>query len=101
MGNVLHFEDYTPGLKAYTPEMGDRKPAVRMEAQLGHYGRHYFIDTPEELKGRGIEHLETYTARDLTAAGQYKVGWRRYRVTTRAFEKLKAVYPIGYEMLLD
>ena len=101
MSKVLYMEDYTPGLKTYTPEMGDRKPATRMEAQLGHYGTHYYIDTPEELKGRGIEHRQTYTADDLTAAGQYKVGWHSYRVTSRAFEILKTKYPIGYEMLLD
>lgn len=101
MNNILYLDDYTPGVKTYTPEMGERKPAVRMEAQLGHCGKHYYIDTTEELKGRGIEHLKTYTAHDLTKAGQYKVGWHQYRVTERAFSNLKAAYPIGYEMLLD
>ena len=101
MSKVLHLSDYTPGLKAYTPEMGERKPATKMEAQLSHYGKHYFIDTTEELKGRGIEFLKTYTANDLTKSGQYKVGWHSYKVTTRAFEILKTKYPIGYEMLLD
>ena len=101
MSNILHFDDHRPGLKVYTPEMGDRKPATRMEATLGHYGKHYYIDTPEELKGRGIEHMGMYTAASLTAAGQHKVGWHSYRVTSRAFEILKTKYPIGYEMLLD
>ena len=99
--NIIYLNDYTPGVKAYTPEMGERKPAVRMEARLSHYGKHYYIDTTEELKGRGIEYRKTYAAADLTAAGQRLVGWHSYKVTTRAFEKLKALYPIGYEMLLD
>ena len=99
--NILYMDDFTPGIKAYTPEMGDRKPSVRMEASLGHYGKHYFIDTPEELRGRGIEYRKTYTTNDLTKAGQYKVGWHSYQVTARAFEKLKATYSIGYAMHLD
>jgi hypothetical protein len=45
MADIIYLNDHTPGVKAYTPEMGDRKPAVRMEAQLGHYGRHYYIDS--------------------------------------------------------
>lgn len=99
--NILFLDDYTPGVKSYTPEMGERKPAVRMEARLAHYGKHYFIDTTEELSGRGIEFLKTYTPHDLTQAGQRLVGWHSYKVTTRAFEKLKAQYPIGYETHLD
>lgn len=99
--NVLFLNDYTPGVKGYTPEMGERKPAVRMEARIGHYGKHYYIDSTEEISGRGIEFLKTYTAADLTKAGQRLVGWHSYRVTTRAFDKLKAIYPIGYEMYLD
>ena len=99
--NILHLDDYRPGVKAYTPEMGDRKPVTRMEASLGHYGKHYYIDTPEELCGRGIEYRKTYTANELSNTGQHKVGWHSYRVTSRAFEKLKSAYPIGYAMHLD
>lgn len=98
---ILHIDDYRPGIKAYTPEMGERKPAVRMEAHLGHYGKHYYIDTTEKLSGRGIEFIKTYTPEDLTKAGQRLVGWHSYKVTIRAFEKLKEQYPIGYEMHLD
>ena len=101
MANILYFTDYTPGVKAYTPEMGERKPACKMEAHLAHYGKHYFIDTPETLKGRGIEFLKTYKAADLTARGQYKAGWNSYLVTCRAFEILKGKFPVAMEMLLD
>ena len=101
MTNIIYLNDYTPGVKAYTPEMGERKPAARMEARLAHYGKHYYIDTTEELSGRGIEFIRTYTAADFHTAGQYKAGWHSYIVTTRAFEKLKTLYPIGYEILLD
>ena len=99
--NVIYFNDYTPGVKAYTPEMGDRKPSVRMEARLSHYGKHYFVDTTEELRGRGIEYRSNYAAADLTTSGQYKAGWHSYIVTARAFALLEAKYAIGYEMLLD
>jgi hypothetical protein len=101
MAQIIHLDDHRPGVKAYTPEMGDRKPATRMEARRAHYGKHYHIDTPEELKGRGIEFQRTYTAADLTRAGQHKAGWHSYLVTLRAFEILKTKYAIGYEMLLD
>ena len=101
MSNVLYLADHTPGLKAYTPELGERKPHVKMEAMRGHYGKHVFVDTPEILKGRGIEHLRTYTADDLTTAGQYKAGWRSYRVTNRAFEVLRQKYAISMAIHLD
>jgi hypothetical protein len=101
MSNIIYLNDYTPGVKAYTPEMGERKPATRMEARRAHYGKHYFINTTEELSGRGIEFIKTYTSNDLTKAGQRLVGWNSYIVTVRAFEILKGKYPIGYEMLLD
>lgn len=89
------------GVHGYTPEMGDRKPNCQMEASLSHYGRHYFVDTPLDLKGRGIEHLNTYAEKDFVKPGNRKIGWHQYKVTTRAFEALQAQYSIGYEMLLD
>ena len=53
MTNILHFSDYTPRVKVFTPEMGDRKPVCKMEARLCHYGKHYYIDTNIAIKGRG------------------------------------------------
>jgi hypothetical protein len=101
MANIVYFDDHTPGVKAYTPEMKQRKPACKMEAQVSHYGKHYYIDTTETLSGRGIEFRKTYKAEELTARGQYKTGWNSYLVTKRAFEILKAKYPIAMELLLD
>jgi len=101
MANIFHFSDYTPGVKAYTPEIGERKPACKIEARLCHYGKHYYIDTSEAIKGRGIEFLETYVAGSLTTHGAYKTGWSRYRVTSRAFEILKDKYPICMAAHLD
>ena len=40
--------------------MGQRKPEVKMEASLSYYGKHYFVDTPLELKGRGITEIEAH-----------------------------------------
>ena len=47
-----------PGVYCYTPEMGGQNQ-VRMEHQ-GYYGKHWFIDTPLETKGRGIELIKKY-----------------------------------------
>lgn len=98
---VIYLNDRKPGTHLYWPEMGDRKPDCKIEASLGYYGRHFFIDTPLELKGRGIEFLEKWDSKQLTASGQYKAGWNHYRVTERAFELLKKQYPISMEALLD
>ena len=101
MTNVAYMNDYRPGVKLYTPEMGERKPNTRMEARLGHYGKHYFIDTTEILNGRGIEYLKTYTKNDFNEDGYYKIGWYSYKVTERAFKYLETKYPISMKMYLD
>ena len=90
-----------PGTYTYTPEMGQKKPVCQMEASRSYYGKHMYIDTPLELKGRGITFLKKYESKELTAYGQYKVGWNHYQVTNRAFEKLKEQYTISMECLLD
>ena len=104
MAKVLDFpaDRTAKGLHCYTPEMGQRKPNCQMQASLGHYGKHYYIDTPLTLKqSRSIKLLRTYTANDLTAQGQYKIGWHQYKVTTAAFEKLEKQYSVSMECLLD
>ncbi len=58
MANIIYLEDHCPGVTVYYPELGDRKPEVKMEASLGHYGTHYYVDTPLDLKGRGIVKLD-------------------------------------------
>ena len=89
-----------PGVYCYTPEMGGQKPDCQMEASKGYYGKHWFIDTPLELKGRGIEFIKKYQEKDFCSK-DYRVGWNEYRVTNRAFEKLKEKYSISQECLLD
>lgn len=32
MANVIYLEDHRPGVTVYYPELGDRKPEVKMEA---------------------------------------------------------------------
>lgn len=86
---------------SYTPEMGEKKPeGTQIEASLSHYGTHWFIKTPLQLKGRGIEYRDTLTASDLTPIAQDKVGWHRYKVTQRAFDKLCEQYAVASESLL-
>jgi DNA (cytosine-5)-methyltransferase 1 len=89
------------GLFTYHPEMGDAKPEAQIEASLSHYGRRYFLCTPLELKGRGIEKIGTLKSGDLTPTAQHKVGWHDYKVTEKAFEKICQQYSVSYEMLLD
>lgn len=89
-----------PGVYCYTPEMGGQKPDCQMEASRGYYGKHWFIDTPLELKGRGIELIKKYQEKDFCSK-DHRVGWNEYRVTNRTFEKLKEKYSISQECLLD
>ena len=90
-----------PGLYCYTPEMGDRKPECQIEAGRSYYGGHYLIDTPLELKGRGITFDRVLESKNLSKSAQYRLGWREYTVTERAFDILKEKYSISMESLLD
>lgn len=97
----LQSEATEPGVYQYTPEMGGAKPDCQMEASRGYYGGHWFIDTPLEIKGRGITFLKKYTDKDFCTPGHYRVGWNEYRVTNKAFDKLKEQYTISQEVCLD
>lgn len=98
MDNISYISDYRPGVLCYYPELGERKPDVKMEASLGWYGKHYYINTPIELKGRGI--VEESAC--WTKGSQKDIeDWKSYRVTKKAFEKLKEQYPISMERYLD
>lgn len=91
-----------PGVYTYTPEIGQEKPVCQMEASRGYYGKHMYIDTPLELKGRGIRFVKKYEAKDFTnGAENHRCGWNEYCVTNLAFEKLKESYSISMECLLD
>ena len=98
---MLQFLATEPGVYQYTPEMGGAKPDCQMEASRGYYGGHWFIDTPLEIKGRGITFLKKYTDKDFCTPGHYRVGWNEYRVTNKAFDKLKEQYTISQEVCLD
>ncbi len=88
-------------LLTYHPEMGEQKPEAQIEASLSHSGKHYFLYTPLTLTGRGVEHLGVYQAKDLSAYAQYKVGWNKYKVTLKAFDRIQAEHAVSYEILLD
>lgn len=89
------------GVYSYTPEMGQQKPECQMEASLSYYGKHYYVDTPLELKGRGIKLIKQYAEKDFINRDNHKVGWFEYQVTSLAFEKLKEKYSISMERCLD
>lgn len=88
------------GSHGYYPEMNERKPNCQIEASLT-YGSKWYIKTPLVLKGRGITHVMTYAAKDLTPKAQHKIGWHAYEATKLAFESIKAKYSISVEILLD
>ena len=88
-----------PGTYIYTPEMGEKKPVCQMEASLSHYGHHYFVDTPLELKGRGITKLPDPCWNE--GSKKQLEGWKSYQVTTRAYRKLEEQYTISMVSYLD
>lgn len=90
-----------PGVYTYTPEMGQERSACQMEASRGYYGKHMYVDTLLELKGRGIKFVKKYKEGDFVTPGHYKVGWNEYCCTNLAYEKLKEKYSISMECLLD
>jgi hypothetical protein len=91
MAKVLEFpaERIAKGVYSFTPEMGQRKPNCQMQVSIGHYGG-YYIRTKIELKGRGINLVDTS-----------ETGVNRYKVTDNAYEKLKSEYSISMESNLD
>ena len=91
----------TPGVYCYTPEMGGQKPECQIEATRSFTGDHFYLETPLELKGRGIRKERVLKAENLRQNYQYKAGWNEYCVTARAFEKLKEQYTISQEAFLD
>jgi hypothetical protein len=89
-------------LLTYTPEMGETKPEeTQIEAQLSHYGKHFFISTPLELKGRGIVFQQKIDKKNLYPSAHYKHGWNEYKVTLNAMEKLKKDHIISQKSYLD
>jgi hypothetical protein len=89
----------TAGHHCYHPEMGEAKPAAQIEASLGHYGKHWYLNTPLVLGGRGVVLLERMTEANLVP-GSRMVGWYRYKVTLAAFDRLAKQYAVVSEMLL-
>lgn len=98
MAKIIYLSDHQNGEHMYWPELGERKPEVKMEASLSYYGKHYIVDTPLELKGRGITENEAHWHK---GSQKEREGWRSYTVTLRAYELLKQKYPIAREALLD
>lgn len=85
MKKVIYLADKENGVHGYCNEMGERTPDIEMQARMSYRGEHYFITTAKELKGRGIT----------------KVDDNKYKVTFKAFENLKKLYPIAIKEYLD
>jgi len=87
-------------LTCYHPEMKETAPTdTQIHATLSHYGKHWFIRTKLQLKGRGITFLKTDTAETLVPGSRF-VGFHQYKVTEAAFEVLSAKYSVASEVLL-
>lgn len=90
-----------PGLYVYCPELGQQKPCCQIEALRSYYGKHHHLETPLELKGKGITADGILEEKNLGARSKYKAGWFRYTVTERAFEKILEKYSVSQENFLD
>ena len=89
------------GMHFHYPEMGEKpRGDSQIYAKLGMYGEHYYLSTPLVLNGRGIVHLRTLLAEELTPAAKHKAGWHEYRATLKATEKLAERYIVTGELLL-
>lgn len=77
-------------LKTYRPECGQKRPKTKMHARLCYYGGGFIVDTPLELKGRGITKRESG-----------RVGMNSYKVSKLAFDKLKTKHDISYAIDFD
>lgn len=79
-----------PGEYAYYYETAHAPTGCDFSAELAYYGEHYFLrplrDGLSRLHGRGITYDERYNT---------------YKVTLRAYEKIKAQYKISLEMCFD
>lgn len=88
-----------PGTYLYTPEIGQQQPeGCQMEARRAYYGKHFFIDSPIDIKGRGITAVEAHW---IAGCKKQIENWKCYRVTNAAFEKLQQQYSISIECCLD
>ena len=91
---------------AYYPEMKESKPHHKFydgEVKASYDWKYMYIETPLELKGRGIKLIEVIDPAKYIHAEKYayKKGWFEYKVTRLAYEKLEAKYKFVREALLD
>ena len=90
------------GVRAYYPELGDRRPDCEIEADLAYYGKHYFLETKLDLKGKGVTFVKKFGADDFKdGENNRKCGWNQYMVTLKAFEKIKQEHAVSKTIYLD
>ena len=75
----------------FHPELGEHAAPYEIAARLSWDGKHWFIDTFHDLKGRGIRY----------SGEASRPGWKTYFVTNAAFETLKQKYAIVSPVYLD
>lgn len=90
----------------YCPEMKQVKPHHKFydgEVHASYDWKYQYIDTPLELKGRGITFIRKIDKNNYINPSKmaYKHGWNEYKLTKLAFEKLEAKYKFVREELLD
>jgi hypothetical protein len=87
------------GHHPYHPSTGQRRPIAQIEG-YGILGN-YYLSTPLELKGKGITFLGKYTDEEAASNSDLHAGWNQYKVTLKAFNKLKEHYAIMTESLAE
>lgn len=87
-------------LNAAYPELGEKVKKSFIYARLA-LGNKYVIKTKFDIAGQGIKFIETLKAESLVPQAQHFAGWKKYSLTSKAFEKLCSQYEVSMELLLD
>jgi hypothetical protein len=87
------------GHHRYSPSTGQRRPIAQIEGYC--IIDNYYLSTPLELKGKGITFLKKYTNEEAATNTDLHAGWNQYKVTLKAFDKLKEHYAIMTESLAE
>ena len=82
--------------QVFNRELGQQEPEAQIEANLSHFGKHYFLYTTLELPiKRGVNYLGK---RDRFNTGEMV---NRYKVTIKAYEAICKQYSVKRESYLD
>lgn len=93
MTNTIQFA--AKGSSHYYPELGESKPIAQMYARFSYDAKYVYITTKINLKES--RSIKIY---DEQCAGMAR-GFKKYRLTINAFDKIENQYSVSWETLLD